>query len=226
MLLIHLNRKVHNCFDTPRGGDDLLASISPGYVDETILERLVSSVQIAGAYTNPREADHVVKVSAYNTQRHYRVDAPLLSKRWRIGLESAKQTLLATTQRGLRHAVQPLTRRYRTDLLSLRYRRLNGVMYSDTMFSRYKSIIGNTCAQMFTIGGLVRAGPMATKGGAGYEFDTFVQDVGAPNNVVVDNVQEQVAKGSYFQKVARFHHARVHQTEPYTSKQNRAEDQI
>ena len=56
---------------------------------------------------------------------------------------SSRDTLKATTQRGIRRVVHPLTRRYRTDHFSLRYRRLNTQFYSDTGFATTKSLKGN-----------------------------------------------------------------------------------
>ena len=52
------------------------------------------------------------------SDRHYGVDANLLSLKWGIGLEKAKATLKNTTQLNIRSALLPLTRRYRTELLS------------------------------------------------------------------------------------------------------------
>jgi transposase len=38
------------------------------------------------------------------------------SSKFGVGLETAQQTLKVTTQKGIRHAVHPLSRRYRTDI--------------------------------------------------------------------------------------------------------------
>jgi len=82
------------------------------------------------------------------SERHHGVDAGLLSLKWGIGLEKARNTLKNTTQMNIRSALLPLTRRYRTDLLSQRLRRLNTRFYTDTMFSKVgTSLRGNTCAQ-------------------------------------------------------------------------------
>jgi len=70
------------------------------------------------------------------SERHHGVDASLLSLKWGIGLQKAKDTIKYTTQQNVRSAILPLTRRYRTDLLSQRLRRLNTRFYTDTMFSK------------------------------------------------------------------------------------------
>jgi len=67
------------------------------------------------------------------SERHHGVDASLISLKWGIGLEKAKATLRNTTQLNIRSALLPLTRRYRTDLLSQRLRRLNTRFYTDTL---------------------------------------------------------------------------------------------
>ena len=54
-------------------------------------------------------------------RRHSVVSAEELAKEWRIGINTAKLTLKATTQFGLRHALHSIHRRYRTDHMSLRY---------------------------------------------------------------------------------------------------------
>ena len=52
--------------------------------------------------------------------RHHGTDVNLLSQKWGIGIEKARNTLKHTTRLNIRSALLPLTRRYRTDLLSQR----------------------------------------------------------------------------------------------------------
>ena len=74
-------------------------------------------------------------------ERHARVTAEDLASRWGIGIATAKATLKATTQLGIRTAVHPLTRRYRTDLIhATSARRLKGRWFTDTLFAKIKSI--------------------------------------------------------------------------------------
>ena len=47
--------------------------------------------------------------------RHSLVTPEELSEQWSIGLAQSKQTLRVTTQRGIRSAILPLSRWYRTD---------------------------------------------------------------------------------------------------------------
>jgi hypothetical protein len=93
-----------------------------------------------------------VDISAtFTSERHASVNPENLSRKWNIGLETAKRTLQVTTQRGVRTAVHPLHRRYRVDHLHLNRRRLNGDWFTDTLFSKVTSIQGNTCAHKYLL---------------------------------------------------------------------------
>jgi len=106
------------------------------------------------------------------SQRHHGVEATLFSLKWGIGLQKAKDTIKHTTQQHIRSAILPLTRRYRTDLLSQRLRRLSTRFYTDTMFSKVgTSLRGNTCAQVITYGnGTVFVYPIRSKSEAGNQI--------------------------------------------------------
>jgi hypothetical protein len=124
-------------------------------------------------------------------RRHSIVNAEELSRKWGIGLETAKKTLKVTTQYGIRHAIHPLRRRYRTDHLSLRYRRLKSTFYTDTLFSKVKSIKGNKCAQIYCGGNYVKILPMVSKSQVGTSLQEFADDVGVMDQLVVDGASEQ-----------------------------------
>jgi hypothetical protein len=91
-----------------------------------------------------------------------RVDAATLANNSGIGIEAATRTRLVTTQRGIRRMIHPsLTKRYKTNVRQLRYRRLPVTMFIDTMYSTIPSRQQNKAAQIFfTDFGLVRACPM------------------------------------------------------------------
>ena len=59
------------------------------------------------------------------------MSAELLAGRFGIGLERARHNLKATTQRGTRSALLPISRRYRADR-QFGVRRLNGKFATDT----------------------------------------------------------------------------------------------
>ena len=72
-------------------------------------------------------------VSGVNTKKGRAEVTPYdLAKRWTIGLETAQQTLLKTTQRGLRTSPNPLLSQwYSTNDKMLRYRRLAVDLFTD-----------------------------------------------------------------------------------------------
>jgi len=122
-------------------------------------------------------------VSQIQTSKRH--DASLLSLKLGIGLEKAKNRIKNTTQYNVRSAILPLTRRYRTDLLSQRLKRLNTRLYTDTMFAKVgTSLRGNTCAQIFTDGnGAVFAYPMKSMSEAGHQLINLIQQIGVPNEI-------------------------------------------
>jgi hypothetical protein len=71
-----------------------------------------------------------------------------LADHWMIGLDSARQTLKRTTQRFLRSALLPLSRRYKADRM-YQAPRLQGEWYTDTVEGRCKSKDGNRYGQIF-----------------------------------------------------------------------------
>lgn len=165
--------------------------------------------------------------ATFTDDRHHQVTPELLARKWGIGLEKAKATLKCTTQESIRSAVLPLTRRYRTDLLSQSLRRLRSTWYTDTLFSKVKSITGNTCAQLFTDGeGFVFVYPMRSKSLAGEALNIATRDVGIPNVIIRDGASEQVGPNSDFSKVVRNCRIDARNTEPYSPWQNKAEGMI
>jgi hypothetical protein len=84
--------------------DIILSSVSSALSPETFVPRLVASVQVA---TYIREEQSNIK-SMETQRRHSIVNAEELSRKWGIGLETAKKTLKVTTQYGIRHAIHPL----------------------------------------------------------------------------------------------------------------------
>ena len=155
--------------------------------DRHLIQRMISSVQIASA-SRPKQLSFVgVK------DRHSKVSAEIVAKRFQCGLETAKQTLKATTQRGIRNSVHPLNRRYRVDHLNLNRRRLHDTFYMDTLFSKVKSLSGYKCAQLITNGSFTRVYPMESKSSAeiAHALQEFVNDVGVPDTLTFDLATEQ-----------------------------------
>ena len=212
--------------------DVLLASCSAVYSERTLIQRLIASVRVVSCYEDEEdslmhEAAEPRKMAAVDIRaRHTELSAEEVSKKFGIGIETARNTLKATTQHGIRHAMHPLSRRYRTDIMQSKRKRLNDTFYSDTMFSGIKSIRGNTCAQMFTNGKFVHLEPVVRKAQAGEALHSMIDEVGIPEMMVFDGAKEQTGPKSEFMRAIRKYRVKYWQTEPYSPWQNRAEDQI
>ena len=121
-----------------------------------------------------------------------------LSERWLIGKAQASKTLKVTTQRGVRSAVLPLSRRYWGDLFYER-KRLQDKFYTNTYFARHRSLHGNTCAQVFgSKNFFAEAYPMASKGQAGDALKSFITEWGVPARLTFDGAAEHVGKNTEF----------------------------
>ena len=151
-----------------------------------------------------------------------------LARRWGIGLDSAALTLKVTTQKGVRCAIHPLERRYRTKQSQLRYNQLgtqHGRFATDTMFASVKSVLGNTMGQIFVNDvSFTRFIPMKAKSEAGDALVEFIQDVGIPSALHSDDAKE-LTLGKW-QKVRQEFSIKQTQTEPHSPWQNRAEGAI
>ena len=211
---ISVSKPVFRLFD-----DTLLDNISPIFSTSTLLPALISSVKVQ---------DPSVNAAVNSKQRHSEITPENLASKWKIGLQAARDTLKVTTQLGIRHAIHPLKRRYRTDHMSLSYRRLSTRMYSDTLFAKVTSLKGNTCAQVFTTNdtGYIRVHPMHSKSQAGEALQALADDVGIPAEIVVDGAAEQVGPKSEFMKAVNYLRTKIKPTEPYSPWQNQAESAI
>ncbi|KAL7526268.1 LOW QUALITY PROTEIN: hypothetical protein ACHAXR_003858, partial [Thalassiosira sp. AJA248-18] len=154
------------------------------------------------------------------------VDASTLAHRWLIPHNCAKNTVRKTTQRGVRHVVNPtLSRRYPTNDRWHRYGRLPHTVFTDTMFAGTPSCQGNKCAQVFASNfGWARAFPMPTKGKAHEALSLFFNREGVPPVMVMDNSKEQTL-GDFCRK-CREADCHIKQTEPHSPWMNNCETQI
>ena len=98
--------------------------------------------------------------SRISTHRHSSVTPERISNIYGCGIETAKQMIHVMTQHGVRSTIHPLTHCYCTDLLSLWYRCLHVLMYSDTMHFKVKSLNQNKCTQIFTMDDFATAYPV------------------------------------------------------------------
>jgi hypothetical protein len=175
------------------------------YNDATLLNRMIGNVRVATAY---RDANASFVGSK---DRHSRVNAETVARKFRCGIETAQRTLKTTTQRGVRHAIHPLHRRYRVDHLNLHRRRLADTFYMDTLFSKVKSLNGMVCAQLVTNGSFTRVYPMESKSShnIAQALTEFIDDVGIPGTLICDLATEQTGKNTEVLKFIRRNQIRL-----------------
>ena len=125
--------------------DRAMVDVSLSLTQDLLLDRLMANVKVKMSEV---KVSGVNCSSAITNKRHHEVSPELLAQKWGIGLDKAKATLKCTTQKVTRSAILPLTRRCRTDLMSQRLRRLSTTWYTDTLFSKEKSLVENKCAQI------------------------------------------------------------------------------
>ena len=120
-----------------------MENFSIGMDQYLMLDRLIIKVRVKRTRS---------RFATYTDKRHHAISAYILVIKWVIGLDKANRILQSTTQDNVRSALKSLTWQYRTEFLSHRLRQLNCIFYTDTLFSKEKSIVGNKCAQIFTNG--------------------------------------------------------------------------
>jgi hypothetical protein len=137
------------------------------------------------------EEDRVI-VTMSTRERGPVITKEILAKRWGIGLDTAHETLTATTQQGIRRGLHPVERRYRTRQSHLRFPTLNTRFYTDTLFSTSKSLRGIKCAQIFTNGtGYHLFYPMRKKSEAEEALNEMIRAIGVPKDLVSDGTGEE-----------------------------------
>ena len=184
-------------------------------------ERLISQINVTEVLS-----DVPTRKTFLSKERHSQVTAEELSDRWCIGLTQAKNTIEVTTQTMSRSAIMPMGRRYRADRIFER-QLLRGDFYTDTMDARFKSLDGNSYAQVFaTKDFFAMAYPMESKSMAGGALRQFMHDYGRPERLTFDGSKEQCGKKTEFMKNVRKYAVDDHVTEPERPNHNFAEGEI
>ena len=108
--------------------------------ERTLCRRLVGVVNTETIFSDDIDGcveERRVKIIITNDS-HLKIGPEELSRKWNIGLQTAKDTLTATTQHGVRTAVHPMSRRIQVDHLHLHRTLLPEPWYADTLFSKVK----------------------------------------------------------------------------------------
>lgn len=187
--------------------------------DENEPQVVLASVSTA---LEERTFDRMMVSRLVTTKRHSEITPEEVSKKFGVGLETAKDTLKVTTQRGIRHAVHPIHRRYRTDHLDLHRKRLGGVWQMDTLVARHQSLQGNKYAHVITNGKYTRAFPVKDKTSqlAADSLSDFIDDVGVPQTLWTDGATEFTGHRTPFRKLATRERITLHTTESGQKNQN------
>ena len=156
------------------------------------------------------------------------MSAEVLDNRFGISLDRARQTLKATTQRGTRSALLPISRRYRADR-QFGVRRLNGKFSTDTIWAKIKTLRRNVSSQIYSQKcGFNAVYHLESANGenVGYNLSKFVSDYGAPEHLTFDGAVVQVDRNTNFQNTIRNNDIKSHVSAPHRPNESTAEGNI
>ena len=167
-------------------------------------------------------------VPSISTNRHEKVTELSLAERFEIGLERARATLRSTMQKGIRSAIMPLSRRYKTDRFYFT-KRLMGKFATDTVFFKTKTLHQHIGSQIFTHKcGFKAAYHLSRINGeqVGEALADFVHEYGAPEHLTFDGASVQTGSKTRFQEVVRKSGIDYHVSQPRRPNENPAEQSI
>ena len=131
----------------------------------------------------------------------------------------------ATSQKFIRNHLHPIESRFKTKNMTLKYNHLKCHFSTDTFFLNVKSVLQNTCGQLFiTDFGYVKFTPMKLKSEVPNALKELLQDVSNPKEMHSDGAKElmQGAWKSTCQEAG----IKMTQTEKDSPWQNRTECEI
>ena len=135
-----------------------------------------------------------VNISAVSTSSRLELSADTLASNWNISVSDAKKTLQATTQNSVTIRQGHIHRRVKTTPHHLRYRHMTGYLglfCSDTFKVNVTSLRGNKYSQLFcNRGNFSKCYSMKKKSDAHHALDSFIHDVGIPEEMLTDNAKE------------------------------------
>lgn len=160
--------------------------------------------------------------------RHVKLSAELIAdERFGISRTRAQRTLRVTTQRGIRSAILPISRRYRADRI-FGVRRLNGKFATDTVYGKIKSLRGNVGSQLFSHKcGFKAAYPIQRIDGdhVGNALTQFISDFGVLEHLTFDGASVQTGVRTRFMDAIRKYEVKYHVSGPRQPNENPAGEQ-
>ena len=161
-------------------------------------------------------------------KRNAKFSEDMLSERFGISGKTARETLNATHQNGTRSALLPLSRRYKADR-RYQLRRLDGKFATDTFYAKRKSLLSNTCSQLYSNkGGFNAPYHLSSDNGKqiGQSLNDFIYEWGIPESLTFDGAMAQTGRSTDFMKTIKKHNINWHVSQPRTPKENPAEGSI
>jgi hypothetical protein len=161
-------------------------------------------------------------------ERHTKVTAEAIAEKFRISIPQAQWTLRVTTQRGVRSAILPISRRFRADYM-LSVKQLQGKFATDTAYGKVKSLQGNVGSQVFLRkGGFKACYPMqkVNSDNVGDALTRFISDYGVPEQLTFDEASVQTGPKTRFMDAIRRYEIKYHVSGPRRPNENPAEQGI
>ena len=213
----------------PTSDEAHIHGIDPSLTDlkEQLLSKINRGISTTSSY-DPDFEDAPDRRTFVSTDRHTQVNADTLAERFCIGPERARATLRATTQRGMRSAILPISRRYRADRM-FDVKRLHGKFATDTLWSKTKSLRSNVASQIYTHKcGFNAAYHLQRADGeqVGHSLANFIHEFGAPEHLTFDGASVQVGAKTKFMEILRRAEIKYHISAPRRPNENPAEASI
>ena len=184
----------------PRADETWMDAIDPSLVclgDQLMSMQRRVMAQVGTVYD---QADTPGRRTFVSDERHLKVTAQVLADLFGISIPRAQRTLRVTTQRGVRSAILPISRRYRADRI-FSVKRLNGKFATDTAYGKVKSVRGNVGSQLFSHKcGFKASYPLQKVDGnsVGDALTQFISDYGVPERLVFDGASVQTGPKTRF----------------------------
>ena len=217
----------HYDYIDPTSDESLIHSSEPSYID--LKERLISKLKTSQVGQVQYNFEDIPEKRTFvSTERHMKLTAESISEKFGIGLARARATLRATTQRGVRSAILPISRRYRADRM-FSMKRLNGKFATDTLWYKKKSLISNVATQLYSHKCGFNAAYHLTKANGeqvGYTLNEFIDDYGAPEHLTYDGAAVQTGSKTVFVDTIRRANIRSHVSGPRRPDENPTEAAI
>jgi len=114
-----------------------------------------------------------------------------------MSLKSAADTIKFTTQKVMRMVTGPLIRRYKPNIAPFtKYRQLKATFYTETLYRKVPSLLGNKLAQVFPSWDFIFVAPMKSKADGGLGLMDLCDEHGIPAELRYDNAKEEIMPGT------------------------------